>query len=70
MYKLTLAEHQFLTTTASWRSRIKAMMQELASNTGIDWQFEYRWATMTDENYFIAQLKYDDILKHMKTTRI
>lgn len=70
MYKLTLAEHQFLTTTAQWRDRIKTMMQELATSSGIDWQFEYRWATMTDENYFIAQLKYDDILKHMKTTRI
>ena len=70
MIKLTLPEYQFVTTTAAWRDRIKMMMQELATNSGIDWEFEYRWATMTDENYFIAQLKYDDILTHMKISRI
>lgn len=70
MHKLTLAEYQFVSTTDLWRTRIKTMMQELAEDSGIDWNMEYRWATMTDENYFIALLKYDDILRHFSIQKI
>jgi len=70
MYKLSIAEYQFATTTPSWRKRIVDMGHELSSQSGIDWQLEFRWMTMTDENYFIAKLKYMDILKHLTVTKI
>lgn len=70
MFRLTIAECQYASTTDHWRQRILSMMRELADNSYIDPEFEYRCATMTPENYFIAQLKYDDILPHFTIKRL
>jgi hypothetical protein len=60
--KVSISEHQFLTTTDELREEIISMIKEFAHDAGIDWQFEYRWAIMTDENYMLAKIKHNRIL--------
>lgn len=62
MPMLTIHEDYYLTTTDQRRQEIHSMMRELAYDSGINWQDEYRWALMTPQNYFIAQLKYNHLL--------
>jgi len=45
------------------RQRVKQMAQEYAESAGINWHFNYRWMTISDENYLLAKLKYGDILE-------
>lgn len=66
MKRISISEHQYLTTTDEVRRQIHTMMQELAHDSGIDWQLEYRWATITEENYFLALLKYGTIIQQFK----
>ena len=61
--KVSISEHQFLSTTDELRAEIWSMMQEFAHDAGIDWQFEYRWAIMTDENYMLAKIKHNRLLQ-------
>lgn len=69
MYKISISEDEFLTTTAQNQRLIKSMAEEFAEQSGIDWHLEYRWMMMTDENYFLALLKYDPILSAMTARR-
>lgn len=69
MYKISISDDEFLTTTDYNQQRIKSMAEEFAEQSGIDWQGEYRWMTMTEENYFLARLKYDPILSAMTSRR-
>jgi hypothetical protein len=70
MYKISVSEEQFLTTAPEIRDLIKTMAEEYAEASVINWQYEYRYMIMTDENYFLARLKYDPILSAMKTEGI
>ena len=70
MYKISLSEHEFLTTTRENQLTILAMGREFAANSGVDLEYEYRWMTMTEENYFLARLKYDSILSAMTSRKI
>jgi hypothetical protein len=40
--------------------RLKDFYKEHAFDTGIDWQFKYLWAKMTDEDAFAFTLKYPE----------
>jgi len=44
------------------RQRFKQLAQEYALDAGIDWDLEYRWMTISDYNFMLAKLKYNDIL--------
>jgi hypothetical protein len=70
MIKLTIAEYQFLSTTAENQQRLKSIASEFAESTGIDWEFEYRWMMLTDENYLIAKLKYPLMIGALQAQRI
>lgn len=70
MYKLSLAEYQFATTTDELRSELLAMAREFSNQAGIDWQFEYRWMTMTDENYMLARLKHPLLIGALQVKKI
>lgn len=65
MKRISVSEYQFQTTTEENRLRIKAMAREFADDSGIDWQYEYRWMTMTDEAFLLARLKYWPLLSAM-----
>ena len=64
-YTITISEHAFLEITNEQRLKIKEMATQHAETTGIDWEYQYRWMTMTKPDYMLAKLKYDDILKYM-----
>lgn len=66
MKRISISEYQYLTTTDAVRQQIHAMMREYALRSGIDWQLEYRWADISDENYFLALLKYRPIIQCFK----
>ncbi len=68
MYKLSVAEYQFQTTTDELRQQIKHMAQDFADDMGIDWQFEYRWMILTDESYLLAKLKYPKLIGALKVS--
>lgn len=70
MYKLSVAEYQFQTTTDQLRQQIKQLAQEYADDMGIDWEFEYRWMTIPDDAYLLAVLKYPTLVRAMKVTRV
>lgn len=70
MYKISLSEEQFLSTTRDNQLTILAMAREFGEHSGIDWEFEYRWMTMTPENYMLARLKYDPIISAMTVRQI
>ena len=40
--------------------RLKDFYKEHPFDTGIDWQFKYLWANMTDEAAFAFTLKYPE----------
>lgn len=70
MYKISVAEYQFQTTTDANRQLIKCMAQDFADDMGIDWEFEYRWMTLSDESYMLALLKYPKLIAAMKVTPV
>ncbi len=68
MYKISVAEYQFQTTTDELRQLIKQMAEDFAQDQGIDWQFEYRWMTMTDQAFLLAKLKYPKLIGALKVS--
>ena len=68
MKRISISEYQYLTTTDAVRQQIQSMMREYAEASGIDWQLEYRWADISDENYFLALLKYRPIISEFKVS--
>lgn len=62
---LTISEHILSLLTKEQQQQLKAMTKEFAETGGIDVEFEYRWITMTEENYLLASIKYADIIKYM-----
>lgn len=66
MPRLAITEYQYASTTDEVRKQIHAMMQEYSQNSGIDWQFEYRWADFLEEDYLLALLKYQSLLANFK----
>lgn len=69
-YKLSVAEYQFQTTTDAIRQEIKQMAELFADNMGIDWEFDLRWMTMTEENYLLAQIKHAKLISALKVVKI
>jgi hypothetical protein len=65
-----MSEYQLLSTTDELREEILSMIREFAHDAGIDWQFEYRWAMMSDENYMLARIKHEKILSALTVRRI
>lgn len=53
-------DHQVLS------QRLKDFYKEHPFDTGIDWQFKYLWATMTDEDAFAFTLKYPEYTQKFK----
>ncbi len=70
MYRLSVAEYQFQTTTDALRQQIKQLALDYATDMGIDWEFEYRWMTIPDDAYLLAVLKYPRLIPAMKVTKI
>lgn len=70
MYKISVSEEQFITTTDAIRQQWLDMAREFASNSNIDWEFRYRWMTMQPENFMLAKLKYHKILSAMKVVKL
>lgn len=70
MLKISISEYQLLSTTEELRQEIISMIKEFAHDAGIDYQFEYRWATMTDENYMLAKIKHTKVLSALTVRRI
>ena len=70
MFRLTIAEHQYSNLTTEQTDEIKAMAKELAHNSGIDWQWEYRWMIMPASSLLVAQLKYARIMSLFKAQQI
>jgi hypothetical protein len=70
MKKISINELQFCSTTRANQQLIKQMAEEFSTDNGVDWNFEYRWMTMTEENYLLAKLKYDPILSAMTVRTI
>lgn len=70
MKQISISEEQFATTQRKYQLRILDLAREFAENSGIDWEFQYRFMIMTEENYFLAQLKYNDIIRHMTVRTI
>lgn len=70
MKQISIAEDQFMTTERKYQLRILDLAREFAENSGMDWEFQYRWMTMTEENYLLAELKYGDIIRYMTVRTI
>ncbi len=70
MKQISISEEQYITTTNQRRAEMLALAREFAQDAGIDWATEYRWMTLTEENYFLARLKYDLILSAMRVRTI
>lgn len=70
MIKLSVGEYQFQTTTDEIRSQITAMAREFGHDWSMDFEFETRWISMTEEQYMLAAIKYNSIVKLMRQSRI
>ncbi len=58
MYKLIINEYQFQNCTLTEHHDLKSMAQDFAELQGIDWEYEYRWMTMTPQSLMLAKIKY------------
>lgn len=70
VFKLTLPEYAIGNIDAEQLNEVKKMAREFAHLTGIDWEYEYRWMTMTASDLLVAQLKYPELMKLFKVQQI
>lgn len=68
-YRLTISEFEFADLTDQQRTTLRQIVKELATSAGADWDLEYRWMRMSQDNYFLAQMKYPEVMKFLHSER-
>ena len=64
-YELRIDEILFREILDKEREQLRAMVKELASEAGADWDLEYRWMRMPNDNLLVAKLKFTEVMQYL-----
>lgn len=71
MYKMTISTFAYeLLREQDLHDRVVFMLTEFSQTAGTDINADYHWATITEEDFLIAKLKYPEAFKYITTRKI
>lgn len=70
LIQISVAEVEFATTTPELQQEMQSLEREFSIRSGIDWQYQYRWMLLEEENFMLAKIKHSKLLSALTVKKV